>query len=91
MEERPDQVLLHQWQGQVAELLLSQGLSTPEAAETDASFYFSLDVSRHSAYARVEDSVHGWAVGSGGTLESRRARDFAVTTSPGRDARSWVE
>ena len=45
------------WRAQVAEWMLTRGLTTPADALDEAGYYLALDYSRHSAYERVEDSI----------------------------------
>ncbi|MBT8402001.1 MAG: HD domain-containing protein [Rhodothermia bacterium] len=42
---------------QVADWLVQQGLSSRQEAFDDAGYYFKSDVSRHSSYESVEDSI----------------------------------
>ncbi|NBC18441.1 MAG: HD domain-containing protein, partial [Bacteroidetes bacterium] len=57
LPEEPSSEEMAAWSARIADWLVSEGLSTPDCAEADASYYLALDDSRHSAYERVEDSI----------------------------------
>jgi len=45
------------WHDRIVQWLIASGLSDPQHAQQDASYYLTLDYSRHSAYERIEDSI----------------------------------
>jgi hypothetical protein len=57
LPERPDDDLLATWRAQVADWLIEAGLSTSEQAHDDASYYLTLDFSRHASYERSRNSI----------------------------------
>ncbi len=60
VEFQPDKLddsYRHERRDSVAEWLVRNGLSTRQDAFEDAGYYFKSDVSRHSSYESVEDSI----------------------------------
>jgi len=57
LTEDPPPETLADWQAAIAERLVSAGLSTPDTAADDATYYLTLDHSRHAAYEQVDDSI----------------------------------
>ena len=57
LPERPDEAQLEAWHAQVADWLVEAGFSAETAASADASFYLTLDFSRHASYERSRDSI----------------------------------
>lgn len=53
----PEEALVADWHTQVADWLVARGLSTPDRAHDDATYYLALDRSRHSAYERLQNSI----------------------------------
>jgi hypothetical protein len=57
LPEEPTLDEMDSWRGRIADWLVNAGLSPPDCAEAEATYYLALDDSRHSAYERVEDSI----------------------------------
>jgi len=57
LEADPAPEDLADWHEAIAERLVAAGLSTPDVAAEDATYYLTLDHSRHSAYEQVDDSI----------------------------------
>ncbi len=57
LTEPPTQEQIEAWQRRIARWLREAGLSDAARAREDASYYLTLDFSRHSAYERIEDSI----------------------------------
>jgi HD superfamily phosphohydrolase len=61
------------WREAVADWLVCQELSTPDEAQTDATFYLTLDASRHAAYHSAHEGI--------GILDRRgRVRELSEVT-----------
>jgi HD superfamily phosphohydrolase len=48
---------MESWQYRIADWLIQSGLAKAQRARQDASYYLTLDYSRHSAYERIENSI----------------------------------
>ena len=57
LEQKPKPSIVDEFRDRVIAWLVDSGLSSKESAESDAALYFSVDLSRHSPYAAVEDSI----------------------------------
>jgi hypothetical protein len=57
LSETPTDDQMAAWRAQVADWLVTEGLTTTDRAEADAERYLTLDFSRHSAYKRSHDSI----------------------------------
>ena len=57
VKELPDPNVLEERRQKVSNWLLAHGLSTRSTVDHDTSYYFKADVSHHSPYEAVEDSI----------------------------------
>ena len=57
LTEPPSEDEVHAWQARIAAYLRRAGLADAAGADEAASYYLTLDFSRHAAYERLEDSI----------------------------------
>ncbi len=57
LADQPEPGAIDDWMHRIAQWLYEEGLTTADQAEHDASYYLSVDFSRHSAYERTHEAI----------------------------------
>ena len=57
LSDQPEPSAVDEWRHRIGQWLLDEELTTADQAEHDASYYLSVDFSRHSAYARTHEAI----------------------------------